>query len=75
MIVAIGPNVILAYCYQGLYHPARKVREAYWKIYNLLYIYASDALVMGYPLHQEQLKKDNEEEENCYLRSTMELFI
>ena len=23
---------------QGLFHPARKVREVYWKIYNMLYI-------------------------------------
>ena len=35
--------VSLHYCprslsLQGLFHPARKVREAYWKIYNTLYI-------------------------------------
>ena len=24
--------------FQGLFHPARKVREVYWKIYNNLYI-------------------------------------
>ena len=34
---------------QGLFHPARKVRDVYWKIYNNLYIGAEDALVAGYP--------------------------
>lgn len=34
---------------QGLFHPARKVRDVYWKIYNSLYIGSQDALVAGYP--------------------------
>eukprot|EP00026_Physarum_polycephalum_P001206 Phypoly_transcript_01207.p1 GENE.Phypoly_transcript_01207~~Phypoly_transcript_01207.p1 ORF type:complete len:1086 (-),score=222.47 Phypoly_transcript_01207:233-3490(-) len=42
---ALGPTVILQYAMQGLFHPARKVREVYWKIYNNLYIGAQDALV------------------------------
>lgn len=25
-------------CLQGMFHPARKVRDVYWKIYNSLYI-------------------------------------
>lgn len=33
---------------QGLFHPARKVRDVYWKIYNSLYIGSQDALVAGY---------------------------
>jgi splicing factor 3B subunit 1 len=33
---------------QGLFHPARKVREVYWKIYNMLYIGSQDALVAHY---------------------------
>ena len=35
--VALGPTRILQYCLQGLFPPARKVREAYWKIYNNVY--------------------------------------
>ncbi|KAG5458897.1 MAG: hypothetical protein BJ554DRAFT_794, partial [Olpidium bornovanus] len=31
---AVGPSVILQYTLQGLFHPARKVREVFWKIYN-----------------------------------------
>jgi splicing factor 3B subunit 1 len=68
LAVALGPNVILHYTLQGLYHPARKVREAYWKVFNLLYIFAADALVMGYPAIED-------EGDNAYARSTLELFI
>ncbi|XP_051195838.1 uncharacterized protein [Lolium perenne] len=49
MRVALGAAVVLNYCLQGLFHPARKVREVYWKIYNSLYIGAQDALVASYP--------------------------
>ena len=68
LAVALGPNIILQYTIQGLYHPAKKVREVYWKVFNLLYIYAADALVMGYPVIED-------EGENTYARSTLELFI
>ena len=68
LMVALGPNVILAYTVQGLYHPARKVREIYWKIYNMLYMYAADSLVLGYPVIED-------ENENAYARTTLELFI
>ncbi|CAN8020924.1 unnamed protein product [Ixodes persulcatus] len=46
--LALGPVKILQYCLQGLFHPARKVRDVYWKIYNSLYIGGQDALVAGY---------------------------
>ena len=36
---ALGPTVVLQYATQGLFHPARKVREVYWKIYNNLCIH------------------------------------
>lgn len=68
LMVALGPNVILQYTAQGLYHPARKVREVYWRVFNTLYIYNSDALVAAYP------RVDNEGE-NVYERSSLELFI
>jgi hypothetical protein len=32
MRVAVGPGVVLLYTLQGLFHPARKVREVYWRI-------------------------------------------
>eukprot|EP01135_Chromosphaera_perkinsii_P005482 Nk52_evm31s352 gene=Nk52_evmTU31s352 len=56
--VALGPTKILQYCLQGLFHPARKVREVYWKIYNTLYISAQDPLVAAYP---KLLSEDNKD--------------
>ncbi|GFZ09789.1 splicing factor [Actinidia rufa] len=50
MRVALGATVVLNYCLKGLFHPARKVREVYWKIYNSLYIGAQDALVPSNPV-------------------------
>ena len=47
--VAIGSTVILQYCLQGLFHPARKVRNIYWKVYNNLYIGSQDSLIPAYP--------------------------
>lgn len=68
LTVALGPNLILQYTLQGLYHPARKVREVYWRLFNTLYIYQADALVAGYPMVEN-------EDENVYARNTLELFI
>ncbi|KAJ8461972.1 hypothetical protein ONZ51_g11202 [Trametes cubensis] len=42
-------GVLLSYTLQGLFHPVRKVREVYWRIYNSLYLGAADALVPSYP--------------------------
>lgn len=47
--ISLGPVVILQYCLQGLFHPARKVREAYWRVYNHLYVGSQEALVPFYP--------------------------
>ena len=68
LMVALGPNVILQYTVQGLYHPARKVREIYWKIYNMLYIHSVDAMVLGFPMIEN-------DQENVYARTSLELFI
>ena len=66
--VALGVQVIYAYLAQGLYHPARKVREVNWRIFNMLYIYHADALVPCYPAIED-------EGENTYARTSLELFI
>ncbi|GJV31699.1 splicing factor 3B subunit 1 [Tanacetum coccineum] len=55
MRVALGAAVVLNYCLQGLFHPARKVREVYWKIYNSLYVGAQDALVAAYPVLEDNV--------------------
>ncbi|KAJ7364187.1 armadillo-type protein [Mycena albidolilacea] len=49
MQVALGPGILLSYLLQGLFHPARKVREQYWRLYDNLYLGAQDALVPFYP--------------------------
>jgi splicing factor 3B subunit 1 len=47
--VALGPAPLFLFCLQGLFHPARKVRNVYWKVYNILYIGNQDALTPVYP--------------------------
>lgn len=66
--VALGPIKILQYTLQGLFHPARKVRDVYWKIYNSLYIGAQDALIAGYPRIQNDPK-------NAYIRYELDYHL
>ncbi|CAJ0858677.1 4177_t:CDS:2, partial [Entrophospora sp. SA101] len=58
--VALGPVTVLQYVLQGLFHPARKVREIYWKIYNNLYIGAQDALIPYYPRIEDDERNNYE---------------
>jgi splicing factor 3B subunit 1 len=67
MQVALGPGVLLSYLLQGLFHPARKVREVYWRIYDTLYLGAQDAMVPYYP--------DLGELENEFGRYALQVFI
>ena len=66
--MSLGPGFVLGYLLQGLFHPARKVREIYWKIYNTLYIGAQDALVSQYPALED-------EGENQYRRHELDVFL
>ncbi|KAE9400027.1 ARM repeat-containing protein [Gymnopus androsaceus JB14] len=70
MRVTLGPGVLLSYVLQGLFHPARKVREVYWRVYNALYLGASDALVPFYPDLGEL-----SEGKNVYDRHPLQVFI
>jgi len=54
---AVGPGLILNYVWNGLFHPARKVRKPYWKIYNSAYVQQLDALVPYYPKVNENAYK------------------
>ncbi|CAD6188596.1 unnamed protein product [Caenorhabditis auriculariae] len=49
MRVSLGPLKVMQYCLQALWHPARKVREPVWKVFNNLILGSADALVAGYP--------------------------
>lgn len=66
--VALGPAIMLNYILQGLFHPARKVREVYWRLYNNLYIGAQDALVAAYPRMLDVVH-------NTYRRHEFDVFI
>lgn len=75
-MVSLGPGPILLYVLQGLFHPARKVREVYWKVYNSLYVYAQDGLVPSYPnMCTDDLELEEEDPlgEDRYVRH--ELFL
>jgi len=67
MRVALGPGMILLYVLQGLYHPARRVREVYWKIYNMLYIGSQDPLVAYYPNLDRDIQNDYTRYELLYV--------
>lgn len=51
--VAVGPGLVLNYVWAGLFHPARKVRTPYWRLYNDAYVQAADAMVPYYPNLEE----------------------
>lgn len=50
MRVAVGAGNLFLYTVQGLFHPARRVRDVYWKIYNMLYVGNQDCLTPFYPV-------------------------
>jgi len=66
--LCIGPAKFLLYLLPGLFHPARKVRAAYWRVYNSLYVASQDALVAAYPTVPD-------DENNQYRRWDLELIF
>lgn len=63
LTAALGPGQILLYLLQGLFHPAKKVREVYWRIYNMVHSFAQEGLVPFYPsLTTVDLQNENDEE-------------
>ncbi|KAJ2779595.1 hypothetical protein GGI15_003822 [Coemansia interrupta] len=52
--VCLGPARIMMYALQGLFHPARKVRDVYWRIYNMMLVGAQPALVAYYPRIEDE---------------------
>ena len=43
------------YTLQGLWHPARRVRQIFWRIYNMIYVGCQDSLLPFQP----ELKDDS----------------
>jgi len=71
---SLGPSIIMMYLFQGLFHPARKVREVYWKLYNNLYITHQDALVPTY-VRLEDETDPMTGAYNTWVRQDLDLFI
>eukprot|EP00824_Muranothrix_gubernata_P008117 TRINITY_DN2035_c0_g1_i1.p1 TRINITY_DN2035_c0_g1~~TRINITY_DN2035_c0_g1_i1.p1 ORF type:complete len:860 (-),score=198.70 TRINITY_DN2035_c0_g1_i1:53-2632(-) len=66
--VALGPARVFLYAIQGLFHPARRVREVYWRIFNNMYIGSAESLVAAYPVFDI-------ETEPAFRRTELETFI
>ena len=66
--LALGSARLLQYLMQGLWHPARKVRNVYWRMYNSMYVACVDSLVAAYP----RLPNDDN---NDYRRYELEVFV
>ena len=57
--MAVGTGVVMNYVWAGLFHPARKVRTPYWRLYNDAYVHSADAMVPYYPnMRDEGLPRD-----------------
>eukprot|EP00158_Paraphelidium_tribonemae_P008992 Partr_v1_DN28743_c1_g1_i3_m63054 putative Splicing factor 3b subunit len=65
--LALGGGTMLMYLLQGLFHPARKTRDAYWKVYNSVYISSQEALVPFYPRIENELERTYERYELDYI--------
>jgi splicing factor 3B subunit 1 len=70
MRVGLGPGVLMSYVLQGLFHPSRRVREVFWRIYNTCYLGAQDAMVPFYPNLGEL-----SDQTNLYDRHTLTVWI
>ena len=61
MRVGIGAGNLFLYTVTGLFHPARRVREVYWKVYNMLYVGNQDALTPFYPTLENPKGEDDQD--------------
>ncbi|KAK4550054.1 hypothetical protein LTR36_003021 [Oleoguttula mirabilis] len=56
--LAVGTGAVMNYVWAGLFHPARKVRTPYWRLYNDAYVQSADAMVPYYPpLEEDKLRR------------------
>lgn len=77
--LAIGPIPVGLYLLPGLFHPARRVRNIYWKLWNNLYLAASPALYSLYPRIPDELTFDLANAKGVsgkiYTRHIMDVFV
>ena len=56
--MAVGTGQVFMYMAAGLFHPARRVRVPYWRLYNDAYVQSADAMVPYYPnLDDEKMQR------------------
>lgn len=65
---AVGPGFVLSYALQMLFHPARKVRDVGWRVYNTNYVAAAAALVPFYPNVPDAGR-------NSYRRHALDMYV
>ncbi|ORY80319.1 armadillo-type protein [Protomyces lactucae-debilis] len=65
---ALGPGLVSNYLLAGLFHPARKVRNIYTKLYNDMYVQQAAAMTPYYP----QIEADKR---NDWYRHTAQVWI
>ncbi|EGE07751.1 splicing factor 3B subunit 1 [Trichophyton equinum CBS 127.97] len=51
--MAVGTGIVMNYIWAGLFHPARKVRTPYWRLYNDAYVQGADSMIPYYPTIEE----------------------
>jgi splicing factor 3B subunit 1 len=57
---AVGTPLVMNYIWAGLFHPARKVRQPYWRIYNDAYVQCADSMTPAYPMFEEESLRRHE---------------
>ncbi|CCF56454.1 hypothetical protein KAFR_0B01550 [Kazachstania africana CBS 2517] len=50
----LGPGIFMNYIWAGLFHPAKNVRKAFWRVYNTAYVQHMDSLVPYYPITNDE---------------------
>ncbi|SMR54548.1 unnamed protein product [Zymoseptoria tritici ST99CH_3D1] len=56
--LCVGTGATMNYVWAGLFHPARRVRTPYWRLYNDAYVQSADAMVPYYPaVDDDQMKR------------------
>lgn len=56
--MAIGTGMVMNYVWAGLFHPARKVRQPYFRLYNNAYVQSADSMIPYYPnMDEERLNR------------------
>lgn len=52
--VAVGTGLVFNHLAAGLFHPARRVRVPYWRLYNDAYVQNADAMIPYYPSLEDE---------------------